>query len=669
MMQDESSEATRNAGDRSEEHRAISRRTIAFSAIAAAVLAFVGSWVLHAPSALHDTDTYYHLHIARTYAEQGIVDELPELRRSLLRDGFGDKELLFHLLLAPLAGNLDPLTAGRLGLAFFAALLAAAVAGLATRAVGAWGVVVPFWLFFASTELAWRVVRLRPELLSLFLLLVAVWAIAEGRGRLLGAITFLYTWSYTAFQALVGLVGLAFVYLGWSRRRWAFSLLLYAVLGAALALFFHPHFPKNLEIWAVQNVRFFLEKGRLAVGTEIRPNFTDVALMVNLGWLFGLAVLWRSATPDPVTPAGSAAGNDGDARLADVLAIAAVAFGGLYLLMSRFSLYAIPLATLWLLFELRRRGRRIGAWMSLPGRGRVPLAVAALACLLVSLPEAWRQLENYRHRTFLGEDDQRIRDREAFAAAIPEGARVAADWGPTGLYLLWAPQGRYLNALDPVFMAVVDPVGERRLNAILDAREPDVPWTTAAVLDSDFLAYPTIGHAALDERLRRDPRVVVRHRGAHTLVGFRPPPPGSGRFLVDWRVVPKGRDVAAIGPREEISAWPAYPRPPDPRLAALEARVDADRVAPEAECVGFVRALEASAGRRELVLAPTGPTRLWLGDRLLVDVRNALDASPGGGLSVLLDAVPAEGTRLRVSTCKPAGGGGKGFSLLLREVP
>ena len=68
----------------------------------ACVCAFLVSLWLHQASALHDTDAYFHLAIARLYAEQGLVDELPALRLSLMRDGYGDKEVLFHLLLAPL---------------------------------------------------------------------------------------------------------------------------------------------------------------------------------------------------------------------------------------------------------------------------------------------------------------------------------------------------------------------------------------------------------------------------------------------------------------------------------------------------------------------------------------------------------------------------------------
>jgi len=612
------------------------RRTVALAALAAFVLGVGGSLVLHRDSVLHDTDAYYHLAVGRAYAHEGVIDELRWTRTSVLRDGFGDKEFLFHALLAPLAGTLDPLPAGRLGLALLGSLVAAAVTALAARVLGWWGLAVPFWLFFTSTEWAWRLVRLRPELLALVLLLAAAAAIGGGRDRLLGIVAFLFTWSYTAFQALLGLVALAFVYFGWAYRDWRWRMPVYAVLGVGLALLAHPHFPKNLEVWAVQNVHYFLHKGALDVGTEIRPNFTDVVLMVNLGWFLSLAVLAASTRKDP-----SLEGADG--RLADVLGLATLAFGALYLLMSRFSIYFIPFATLWWLYELRRRGRRVEGWTHLPVRGRLPLALAAAACLLVSLPEAWRQLGNYRERTALGPDGERIRDREALSAALPEGARVAADWGATATYMLWAPQGRYLNVLDPVFMALPYPEAHAKLEAILAGREPDVPATAVGVLGSDHLAYLTVAHRELDERLRHDPRVEVLHRGSHTLVRFRP----ARGFAVDGWAVDDGSTY----------------RPGSP----FAGYVDAERIRPVVRCVTFERELEAADDATvEIELAPYGPTSLWLDGALLVGVRDSPGAVLGRGVRVPLELARGR-HRVRVVTCEGVDGY-KGFYWLARPV-
>lgn len=628
------------------------------------VAAFAGSLLLHAGSVLHDTDAYYHLAVSRAYAEEGTLEDLRWTRMSLLHDGFGDKEWLFHMSLVPFVAapgsgpagadlGTGPLRAGRLALAFWNALLAAAVASLAFRQIGIWAVAVPFWLFYASTELAWRLVRLRPELLSLLLLLLALRLLASGRPRLLGLVAFAYTLGYTAFQALWGLVVLCLAVLGWRRRRFEWEPLLYASAGVGLGLVAHPHFPKTLEVWIVQNVAFFLRKGGLDVGTEIRANTTDVTLMVHLGLFLGLAAIWLAARG----PARRTAAEE-DRRWADVLATATVAFGILYFLMSRFSLYFFPFLTLWCLAEIRRRGRVVGFWAYLGGR-RVPLVALLVVSFAVSFPEAYRQWGNYRHRTDPGPHGERLLDRVQLSAALPEGARVAADWGPTATYMLWAPQARYLNVLDPLFMAMPYPEAHRTLRAVLEGREPDVPAATLGVLESEYLAYPTVrGFDGLDARLAHDPRVELLHRGSHTLVRFRPAP----GFELDWRVVP-ARGGAFDSPGDAGPwGWPLYPRAADPAVRAVEGYVDAERFLPDAPCVDFAREL-SGPWTAEVELAPYAASSLWLDDRRLAAIGGEIRAVLGDGLRVGVEAGPGA-HRLLVRTCEDASGGHKGFYFL-----
>jgi hypothetical protein len=658
------------------------RRTGVLTALAAFALAFGGSLWLHAGSTLYDTDSYYHLAVARAYHQEGALDRAPGLRFSVLAEGFGDKEWLFHRLLAPLATfggpeAEDALAGGRLALALLGGLAAAAVAGLAARPLGGWAVLVPFWLVFASTELAWRAVRLRPELLALSLFLAAIWALGVRRPRLLGLVALVFTLSYTAWHALLGLVALAFLAIGWRERRWPWAALAYAALGVGLGLVLHPQFPHNLEVWAVQNLEYFRLRDVLPVGTEIRPNSTDVTLMVNLGWWLGLLALWRSAAP------GAAAGDE-DRRLADVLGLAAAVFGVLYLMMSRFSIYFVPVFTLWVLWELRRRGLRIGAWVRLPGRGRVPLAAALAVCLLVSLPEARRQLARYRARTGPGPDRVRLADREAFSRALPAGARVAADWGSTSTYLLWAPQGRYLNALDPVFMALPYPERYAALRRVLEGAEPDVPLAVATALASDYLAFsPLKEDRAFQARLPGDPRLEPRYRGYNALYRVRP---AAGAFVLDWRAVPAGTPLP-VPAEHSAAAWPAYPRLADPGARRREGWVDADRIlGGHGDCLALVRDWEEAPGAGGAAaepsgsrtpdrgptrweLAPWGPTTLWLDGEPAARVAGEMRSVLGRG--VLLEPRLGPGPhRMTVLTCRASSGGEPGragFYLVRRE--
>lgn len=544
---------------------------------------------------------------------------------------------------------------GRVALAVLDAVILGLIGWLAITAVGRWGALVPFWIVLTSTEVVWRLVRLRAELGSLALLLVALWAAGRGRYRWLGVVAVLYALSYTAIHAFVGLFLMLFLVELWAERRPPWRLAFYPVLGAVVGLVVHPHFPRNLALWWYQTVVFFREKGALDIGTELRPNFTDVTLMVNLGWLLGLVVLWRSADRR-AEPGG---GGPEWARMARAFGLAALAFGVLYLLMSRFVIYAIPFTTLWLLCEIRRRGWTLGSSTRLPVRGRVPLIAAGLVCLLVGLPVARAELGRFRKRTSAGPDEVRIRDREAMAAALPDGAQVLAPWRSTPLYMFWAPQGRYMNVLDPVFLAGDDPDLHAAQEAIFAGEEPDVPLVAAFDLDSDYLALSAAtANRTLLARLRADPRVETVHRQINALFRFVPAPEGS--FVLGWKVAPESESRS-----DDFASWPDNPAMPPGRARELEAFVDARRV--RDGCVRFVRRFDVAESRSSLYeLAPFGPTEWRVDGRVVAASRAEMRAVLGQGLLVPLE-LAAGRHEFSVRTCPTREGAPSGFYLVRRR--
>ncbi len=627
------------------------------------LLTFAGCRLFYsAHPLLYDNDAYFHLAVGRLYAHDGVPGSLPWLRFSLLGEGWGDKELLFHGLLAPFAAGGDAEAGGRTALALLDALVLTGLGLFCRRAVGNWGLLIPLWLVVAAPELTWRLVRLRPELGSLLLLLAATWAAGTRRFRLLGGIAALYALAYTAFQALLGLAVGWFVVGAVFRRRRDWALVVYPLLGVGVGLLVHPNFPANLDVWVVQNLEFFAQKDVLDVGTEILPQTTASIVLLYAGWAAGLAVVWRSWRAAGETPTENADQPEKTGEgLADATLVAAVAFGGLYLFMSRFALYMVPFATLAILFHLARRGGGLAAWTRLPGRGRVPLAVAVAAALLVAAPQAASQLSTFARRTKPGPEGERSADREAFGRAVPAGATVAAPWRLTPLYLFFAPQGRYLNALDPVFMAVPHPAAFAAQQAVFDGSATDVPLVVGTVLDSHFLAESTAtASPTLLRRLSADPRVVPRYRGIHAL--WEIVPAAEGVFVLDWRAVP-GRESPA-----SAAAGAAYPRAGDARARALEGYVDARRVAPLGACATFVHAFETSAAAIvELELAPAGPTALTLDAEPTARIDADLGAVVGDAAKVPL-ALAAGSHYLTVTTCPERSPAARcGFYLLERR--
>jgi hypothetical protein len=586
-----------------------------------------------------DGDSYFHLAVAREFAETGYPEGLAWARLSILGETYGDKELLFHLLLVPFAGWMDPVVGGRLALAFFNALIFAVIGVIARNAVGAWGVVLPLFLYLTAGSFIARVFRLRPELLSLILLMLVIAAAAKRRYIWVAVLSAAYALSYTAFQALVGLAGL-WTLVEWVReKRFPWKLPLSVVGGVALGLLLHPGFPDNLRIWWIQNVLFFRFRDVLDVGGEISSPIPMDVLLFNLGWWIGLAVLAlamargeekrRPATPESL-----------------YFAVATAAFAILFLQMDRMSVYFFPFATMWLVAEMQRRGMALSSVLELHRAVRLPTILLIALFAAASLPKMTFIVETLRTR---GSSEA---DFAAAAEAIPPGAKVAAEWGPTEHYVFWQPRGRYLNVLDPIFMARSHPGAYELQRRVFTGAEPDVPLAVAVGLDSDYLAYERVGMGSLERRLRGDPRAQLLYGGENAVVAFQPLE--HDPFVLDWEVV-------------DGSESKPYPRMRDAKGRRIEGYVNALRVIPPGEpCATFAHEVFVDAPTvMNLELSSYGPAAMWLDGEEVASIASGTEAILGTGTLVEL-AFDAGRHELRIRTCRSSARGAVGFYLLDR---
>ncbi|MEJ2086433.1 MAG: hypothetical protein P8Y44_12275 [Acidobacteriota bacterium] len=157
---------------------------------------------------------------------------------------------------------------------------------------------------------------------------------------------------------------------------------------------------------------------------------------------------------------------------------------------------------------------------------------------------------------------------------MPVGGHVLAPWRATPLYMFYAPQGRYLNVLDPVFLAATQPQADRLQREIFSGAEPDVPLTALVGLDSQLIALPAAsGDATLQARLLADPRIQVLHRGSHWLFGIDPS--GAEAYVRDWRVVPSTFRLPP-DPSLDIGSWEMLPRLVDDAGVSVEDAIERD---------------------------------------------------------------------------------------------
>jgi len=559
-----------------------------------AVLTFL--WPL---ALLYDSDSYYHLAIARAYLQEGLLSELPWARFSAMSHGFGDKELLFHLLLLPAAALPDPVLGAKVTLAALDATILTSLACLARRAVGPTGLVLPALALFGSLSFDLRVIRLRPELLALFLLLWTVHALSTRRAALAGLCACAFALAYTAFHALLGVCALCFVLHAWLDRKPSYRLLGYPVVGATAGLLVHPHFPHNLRIFYLQNVEFWRYQHTSDVGNEILP--LGVARWLSFDWplLIGCAILAATLRRAPRL--------DRAARVAGLsVCVCALPFMLLFVHSSRFAVYALPLALLAAAWLVRLLGFQLDARLWLRGEPgpRSALALGLLACIAV--PHTAAALEAHVDRE--GCLWPALRNQLArLARALPDGAKVAATWDSSEDYIYFAPQGRYLNLLDPLFMRSAHPRAYESQRALFAGERADVPLTLRAELDSDYLAFAERKHPALQARLESDPRLEALVREGHALYRVRPDRASS--FVRDFR-------VAASRALLSQPTAARYPRHASRAGREIEAIVDTARVSERnADGCTFFGPLENSDGPGRYELGTSAPTRVWIGEQ------------------------------------------------------
>jgi len=610
------------------------------------------SWLFVQIPLIHDADSYFHLSVARLYNQQGFVDHLDWARYSIMNTAFGDKEFVFHLLLMPFVRWLPSELGGKIALALLNATTAAVIANLSIRAIGKWGLFTPVWIFGTSAAFSLRMSRLRPEILSLLILMLATWAASRKRYFWLMVLSTIYALSYTAFHVLIGLsIGWLIIY-GWVYRHWEWRIPVYAIIGAAVGLAIHPNFPSNLKIWTIQNIDFFLLKSQIAVGNEIQPACIATMFSLNLGWLSGLIIFWRSMETKTVQT--KTVGPE------CFFLVNAVAFSLLYLLMQRFSIYCIPFVTLALFFWIKNRNSEIGLWTRLPWRGRLPFTATFGLCLCTSIISTWYVYVNLRdHSVF---DTAHRKDWHALGQVIPENAKVAAPWDAAELYVWAAPQARYINLLDPVFMFVSHPEVYLVQRNIWNGTEPDVPLALKTYLDSDYIAFPYRKHLQLFRRMSADPRASLLYRG-YTAV-FKINPHTNQRFIFDWKILSDSTNWPPAVKDLEIDAA-KNPKFEEPADQAYKGYIDGRSNNWSNGCLNWahIENVEKPA-KVEYEISSYGGFRFWLNAKPILSNFSAAQAILGQGVRLDLELKPGQHI-FSVRTCPH--GGKNGFYMLERS--
>jgi hypothetical protein len=210
-------------------------------------------------------DEYFHFGLARVIVAHGFPEAFPWTPFSILAERFADKEPLFHLLIAPLAGA--PIaTASKIVIVLGQLLFFSLVAVLLWRGRVRWGP----WFVLAtagvSPILAARLGMARPHLLLLassVALLATLFAAGPAPSRrgalLLGVVAaacglaHVGGWIVIVFAAVYGMAGLLTRRAPREERRMCWLPVAVTAAGWLAGQLIHPNMPENFRLLWVQN--------------------------------------------------------------------------------------------------------------------------------------------------------------------------------------------------------------------------------------------------------------------------------------------------------------------------------------------------------------------------------------------------------------------------------
>ena len=469
--------------------------TLLPTAVVVLVCAGLLSWLQFSFNGMEDSDSYFHTRAARELDQFGIRKTFPQAVYSTWSTSYSDKDWLFHVFLIPFQRvslkakgapgdhgvTEDLVTPGKWAMIPLYVLYFSALGGClwANQARYPW-----LWMVLylsIDTHVIWRLLPVRPGILAGLLLLLEIAFITRKNGPGLAVVEALHTYSHSSFF-LAPMFAAASVTANFLRREpLQLRMLAWALAGPAAASIVHPYFPNNIGVaWEqLSGVAQYVWLGKNEIpvelfGTELRGVDTQDFMHLALGML--------------PAAGGVVAFLVGRRRVStDGLALTLIA--GLLLtaglLSYRFMDFFLPVvvvlgARLW--SELMG-GESLRVLARGDTRMFVPAAGLLTLCLTGSLAKRDVSVvhEQFAHTT-MGAEYQRPAIEFLKRVARPEEIVYHNFWQDFSILYHFRPDGRYIEALDPIFFQRFDPQLFQKSVAIMNGSAQDVH----GIIKNDF---------------------------------------------------------------------------------------------------------------------------------------------------------------------------------------
>jgi hypothetical protein len=464
-------------------------RRLAPTILAVAFCVAALGWAQYSFDGLAGSDSYFHTRAAERLSAEGFDRSFEATAFSTWSARYSDKDLLFHVWLIPfqwLSGG-DLIAAGKAAMVGLYALYFGVFAFCLHRLRVRWPWLWILLSFLAGGGVANALLTVRPGALGVvFVMLEVVW-LAERRGRALAVTVALHVLAHTSFALVPGLWFAAAV-ASWMRggRAWGRGAL-WCGAGLAAGFLFNPYVPNNFSIAWDQVVQVALGAWtgattipKILFGPELLPAKTDSVVRLFPAYLpaFAAAGIF-AATKRRLSVEGMTV-------LTAALMLLGPAFLSERFFRFFFPIVALAAARLWSelagaapLPALRRRGRPF--WLS---------TALILGCLLYGV--STRPLAEWKRRGEMLSTAEQLRPAIEFIDrnAAPDDVVYHNFWWDFSILYHYRPQGRYIVALDPVFLLRHDYALFRKALAITDGTGDDAHRTIARDFGASWVYVP-----------------------------------------------------------------------------------------------------------------------------------------------------------------------------------
>ena len=142
-----------------------------------------------------DPDGFYHARLAKWLSQGKLIETLPWMQFSSLRDNFTDHHLLYHILLAPFVSFFDPLIGVKIATVLFAVSMVLGFYWLIKKM----GIPWPFYFSLGFVFLSgfnYRISLIKANSLSLLIIWFIIYALFKQKKYLSSILGFLFVWLY-----------------------------------------------------------------------------------------------------------------------------------------------------------------------------------------------------------------------------------------------------------------------------------------------------------------------------------------------------------------------------------------------------------------------------------------------------------------------------------------